>query len=450
MQGHRLRSLATGSSQREEALATAETSAEISMTPSTRNTGQRSGHQRRPALLRVASLGAAGALLSTAGGAAAQEPSSQPAAGASASASATVQTAPVTVTAAKKEPDPPPSSSLTSLDAKLDIGVGLRTEFVFDPDEPEPNDAPVYAVNYDLRPYISGQVNRYIKFEANLDSEATNNIRVLDAVLKFEFNDYANIWVGHFLPPSDRANLSGPYYRNSWSGSDGVNAYPAEFAGRDSGLAYWGQYAGGVVKWQLGFFNMGGGGSPDPRFAARVTVNLFDPEPGYYNSSTYYGTKDILAFGAAIQHEPAPQGEDDDAANTMWNLDALWEKNFSGVGTLDVEGAFYGFNGHDQGTSFFLLGSFLFPEKVGIGQFQPVLQLQRAQWGEGEQFVPTVPALPADTNASLLSIDAGLQYIINGHNARLAATLRYNSLSVGDADDVTDTVIVLGAQIQAF
>jgi hypothetical protein len=424
------------------------------MTPSTRSSSQRPSDHASPALCSVASLAlslaAAAVLLSAAGGAAAQEASSQPAVGASVSGSATVQTAPVTVTAAKKEPDPPPSSSLTSLDAKLDIGVGLRTEFVFDPDEPEPNDAPVYAVNYDLRPYISGQVNRYIKFEGNLDSESTNNIRVLDAVLKFEFNDYANIWVGHFLPPSDRANLSGPYYRNSWSGTDGVNAYPAEFAGRDDGLAYWGQYAGGVVKWQLGFFNMGGGGTPDPRFAARVTVNLFDPEPGYYNSSTYYGTKDILAFGAAIQHEPAPQGANDDAANTMWNLDALWEKNFSGVGTLDVEGAFYGFNGHDQGTSFFLLGSFLFPEKVGIGQFQPVLQLQRAQWGEGEQFVSTVPPLPAGSNASLLSIDAGLQYIINGHNARLAATLRYNSLSVDDADDVTDTVIVLGAQIQAF
>ncbi|HEU4582041.1 MAG TPA: hypothetical protein VFS67_27485 [Polyangiaceae bacterium] len=423
------------------------------MTPSQPSSSRRHYTPARSASRSVAPLAtplaAAGLLLSTAAGASAQEPSSQPAAGASVSGSATVQTEAVTVSPPQAEAAPP-SNSLTSLDAKLDIGLGLRTEFVFDPDEPEPDDAPVYAVNYDLRPYISGQVNRYIKFEGNLDSEATNNLRVLDAVLKFEFSEYANIWVGHFLPPSDRANLSGPYYRNTWSGTDGVNAYPAEFAGRDSGLAYWGQYAGGVVKWQLGFFNMGGGGTPDPRFAGRVVVNLFDPEPGYYNSSTYYGTKEILAFGAAIQHEPAPQGADDDAANTMWNLDALWEKNFTGVGTLDVEGAFYGFNGHDQGTSFFLLGSFLFPEQVGIGQFQPVLQLQRAQWGEGEQFVATVPPLPPGTDASLLSIDAGLQYIINGHNARLAATLRYNSLSVGDADDVTDTVIVLGAQIQAF
>jgi len=306
----------------------------------------------------------------------------------------------------------------------------------------------VYAVSYDLRPYISGQVNRYIKFEGNLDSEATNNIRVLDAVLKFEFSDYVNIWAGHFLPPSDRANLSGPYYRNSWSGTDIVNAYPAEFAGRDDGLAYWGQYAGGVVKWQLGFFAMGNGGTPDPRFAGRVAVNLFDPEPGYYNSSTYYGTKDILAFGAVLQHEPAPEGAGDEAANTIWSLDALFEKNFGGVGTLDAEGAFYGFNGRDEGTSFFLLASFLFPEKVGIGQFQPMLQLQHAAASAGDTFAGSATPLAAD--ASMTGIDAGLHYIINGHNTRLSATLRYNTLSIGDGDAETDTVIVIGAQIQAF
>jgi hypothetical protein len=87
---------------------------------------------------------------------------------------------------------------------------------------------------------------------------------------------------------------------------------------------------------------------------------------------------------------------------------------------------------------------------VGIGQFQPMLRLQRAAWDEGEVFLAGLPPLPADTDASLLSIDAGLHYVVNGHNTRFAATLRYNSLSVGDNDAVTDTVIVLGAQIQAF
>ncbi|MEO8179726.1 MAG: hypothetical protein ABI895_12905 [Deltaproteobacteria bacterium] len=394
---------------------------------------------------KLRTVSAAALVLSAASWAAAQDPSSQPAVGASVNASATVQTQPVTLSA-RKEPDPPPASA-PSLDVKLDIGLGLRTELTLDPDREEPQDAPVYAMAYDLRPYISGQINRWLKFEGNLDSQA-NNIRVLDAVLKLEFGDYFNIWTGHFLPPSDRSNLSGPYYLNAWASPDGVHFYPNEFAGRDDGLAYWGQYNGGVVKWQLGFFGMGGAGTPDPRFAGRVTVNLFDPEPGYYNSSTYYGTKDILAFGAVLQHQPAADVENDDAADTIWSLDALFEKNFGGVGTLDVEGAFYGFNGADQGTSFFLLGSFLFPEKVGVGQFQPMLRLQRAAWSDGDTFngQPTVDGV----DASLLSIDAGLHYVVNGHNTRFAATLRYNSLSVGDADAVTDTTIVLGAQIQAF
>jgi hypothetical protein len=435
MQGHRLKSLATaGSSQRNEQCAPGETSSGNPMRSSTRN-------RRKLRTVRATAL-----VLSGASWAAAQDPSAQPAVGASVNASATVRTQPVTL-AARKEPDPPPTSS-ASLDVKLDIGLGLRTEFTVDPDR-DPGDAPVYIMGYDLRPYISGQINRYIKFEGNLDSDATDNIHVLDAVLKLEFGDYLNIWTGRFLPPSDRSNLSGPYYLNAWAYPTGVHAYPNEFAGRDNGLVYWGQYNGGVVKWQLGFFGMAPGGTADPRFAGRVTVNLFDPEPGYYNSSTYYGTKDILAFGAVLQHQPAADGAPDETADTIWNLDGLFEKNFGGVGTLDVEGAFYGFDGADQGTSFFLLGSFLFPEKVGIGQFQPMLRLQRAAWGEGETFDGTGP-LPPDTDASLLSIDAGIHYVVNGHNTRFAATVRYNSLSVGDADAVTDTTIVLGAQIQAF
>ncbi|HVZ32394.1 MAG TPA: hypothetical protein VG963_08210, partial [Polyangiaceae bacterium] len=83
---------------------------------------------------------------------------------------------------------------------KASFAVGLRAEFVFDPSVPPPGDDPTYQVNHDVRPYISGQVNDYIKFEGNLDSQG-NDIRVLDAVLKFELHEYANFWVGHFLPP---------------------------------------------------------------------------------------------------------------------------------------------------------------------------------------------------------------------------------------------------------
>lgn len=395
---------------------------------------------------KVTGAAALTAILSGASWAQAQDPAAQPAVSAEASVSTSASVEAPQLTASAADTAQPAAPQQTPLDVKLDIGIGLRTDFTFDPDREGDEDAPVNTMGYNLRPYISGQVHRNIKFEGNLDS-AGNNIRVLDAILKLEFHDYANFWFGHFLTPSDRSNLSGPYFLNAWV-YPGVHGYPNEYAGRDDGFAYWGQYAGGVVKWQLGLFGMPApNGTPDPRFAGRVTVNLFDPEPGYYNSSTYYGTKNILAFGATLQHQPAPEGAPDEAADTVWSLDALFEKNL-GVGVLDVEGAFYGFGGADQGTSFFVLGSFMFPEPVGIGNLQPMLRIERVGLSDGDSFGGLTA--PPDGDASRLGIDAGLNYIINGHNARLAATLRYTSTKVGDGDSVTDTVIILGGQIQAF
>lgn len=344
-------------------------------------------------------------------------------------------------------PEAPASSGFA---LKANVGVGVRAELVFDPDRDQ-GDSPVYTVNHNLRPYISGQVHDYIKFEGNLDSNV-GDIVVLDAIVKLEFHDYFNLWAGRLLPPSDRANLSGPYFQNAWSYPGGVHGYPSVYAGRDDGVAIWGQINGGQFKWQVGAFDMGGG-TPDPRLAARLTLNVLDPEPGYYNSSTYYGTKDVLAFGAVVQHTPAPEGAPDEAADTLWNLDALYENSFSGAGTLDIEGAFYGFGGADAGTSFFVLGSFMFEDKVGIGQLQPMLRLQRAGWGDGDAFpAGSTTVAPPDTDASLLTFDVGLHYIISGHNARLAATLTHTSFDSGidGADSVTDTVFTLGGQVQAF
>jgi hypothetical protein len=335
---------------------------------------------------------------------------------------------------------------------KANVGVGIRADFVFDPARAEGEDEPLYAVNHNLRPYINGQVHEYIKFEGNLDSSA-GDIVVLDAILKLEFHELFNFWLGRFLPPSDRANLSGPYFQNAWNYPGGVHGYPSVYAGRDDGLAIWGQINGGQFKWQVGAFNMGGG-TPDPRLAARLTFNVLDPEPGYYNSSTYYGKKDVLAFGAVLQHEPAPQGAPDSAANTLWNLDALYENSFDGAGTLDIEAAFYGFGGADAGTSFFVLGSFMFEDAVGIGQLQPMVRLQRAGWGDGDTFSAFSAQYQAapDTDASLLTLDVGLHYVISGHDARLAATLTHTSFSSGiDGDEsVNDTVFILGGQVQAF
>lgn len=350
--------------------------------------------------------------------------------------------------------DPAPMQDTVApakLSFKASVGVGVRADLSFDPDVQGAED-PTYALGHNLRPYISGQVHEYVKFEGNLDSSG-GDIIVLDAIVKLEFHDYFNVWMGRFLPPSDRANLSGPYFQNAWNYPGGVHAYPSVYAGRNDGLAIWGQINGGMFKWQLGAFDMGGA-TADPRLAARLTFNVLDPEPGYYNSSTYYGQKDILSFGAALQHKTAPEGADDDAAETLWSLDALFEQNLGLAGTLDVEGAFYGFGDANAGSSFFVLASFMIEPVLGFGRLQPMVRLQRAGWGDGETFSAfgTEFTAPQGADASLLTLDAGLHYIIDGHNARLAATFSHASFDsdIQGQDTVTDAVFILGAQVQAF
>jgi hypothetical protein len=313
---------------------------------------------------------------------------------------------------------------------KLSYGVGLRTGGGFAHQDPANTGG---MLTLDVRPYISGQVTPYLKFEGNLDLNTgdQSRIRVLDAVAKLEPTDLFNVWMGRFLPPSDRANLSGPYYQNAWNYPDGVNGFPSIYAGRADGGAVWGQVEGGRFKYQAGFFTL------DPNlplrqgiYAGRLVFNFLDPEPGYYNSSTYYGSKDVLALGGTVQFQKDGGGtairKEDLAA---FNLDLLFEKKLAG-NVVTLEGAYYNFNNGSQGQSFFALASFLLGEKVGPGRVQPM-----ARW---QQFFPT------GGGDSSKVIDAGINYIIDSHNTRMAFVVQ-NRDTPGVANR---TSVQLGVQIQ--
>ena len=173
----------------------------------------------------------------------------------------------------------------------LHYGVGLRVGGGYLANTPAEG---LGVTTLDVRPYIGGQVAPWLKFAGNLDlNNVDGTIRVLDAVAQFEPTELFNVWLGRFLPPSDRANLSGPYYQNAWNYPTTVNGYPSIYAGRADGGAVWGQINHGQLKYQAGIFTLG---TTIPFgqaiYAGRLVFNLLDPEPGYYNSSTYYGAKD--------------------------------------------------------------------------------------------------------------------------------------------------------------
>ena len=356
-------------------------------------------------------------------------------------------------------------------DRYVTLGAGVRTSFTAAEDGAPSRDD--FSKDFDLesfRLYTGGQLSKNLALEFNAEYNGDQEVRVLDGLAKLNLGEKFNIWAGRFLPPSDRANLSGPYYLNSFD-FPFVQQYPAIFAGRDEGAAYWGQVGEGMFKWQLGAFEGdstnqdvdGSNQDGDLLYSGRLTFNLWDPEPGYYNSSTYYGDKNILALGLVYMYQNDGAGQlvtPDTAPITSpseavidegdfrgWNVDFLMERKFD-AGVLTLEGAYYDYDLDDNGSvsnegdGYFGVLSFLLPGEFGVGDLKARLQpLVRYQL-----FDPEMSSAEEHSR-----IDFGLNFIIDQHNTRLSLTVsRDEDSPTGmpgfELDD--RTIFKLGLQIQ--
>jgi len=313
----------------------------------------------------------------------------------------------------------------------ISLGMGIRTSF--NAVEGQAPDGTSRSKDFALdsaRLFLSGRIMPIVTFEFNTEYDSSSagpgigggNVQIMDAVLKFAFNDYFNVWAGRFLPPSDRSNLSGPYYLNSWS-YPYVSQYPNLAVGRDNGAAVWGQINGGQFKYQVGTFEGLGDTTGGPNqsdsllYAGRLVLNVWDPEPGYYNSSTYYGEKNVLAIGLVAMAQSDAAGTAAAPGDFMgWNIDVLAERKLAGAGVATLEGAHYDYD-YDQaavgGNGYFVLASYLLPQKLGAGQLQPLVRYQAFETDE-------------TTAVKSNQTDIAINYIIEGHNARLSGVFFTN------------------------
>jgi hypothetical protein len=338
-------------------------------------------------------------------------------------------------------------------------GLGLRTSFTTQSDG-APNGSRSADFSLDsVRLYIGASLNDYIKATFNTERDGNGTIDVLDGYAQFEFMPEFNIWIGRMLPPSDRANLDGPYYLNNWLYPGVVSQYPAKFAGRDDGATVWGKLLDKKLVYSAGVFeghNRYPGASnqgDNPLFAGRIAYNFLDPEPdpAYYESSTYYGSVDILTLAFAVQYEADGVGTALHRGDyTGWNFDLLFEKKLP-FGVITLEGAYYHYDtggvadvspsfggagptanvgGISQGDGYLIGADYLIPGKVGWGQFQPFFRYQ-----------------DYDNDLTHLSsneYDFGVNYVIKGHDARVS--LDYSKNEGGGVADF-DRFIV-GVQLQ--
>jgi hypothetical protein len=316
------------------------------------------------------------------------------------------------------------------------VGAGLRASFVHT--DPEDADSSDRFLLDSARLYVSGPVSRKVSYMFNAEyNGATNNVGVMDAVAQFAFSPQVNVWVGRFLPPSDRANLYGPFYANHWAVfTDGVqDGYPFVFQGRDNGAMYWGQF--GKVKVSGGAFDGASATGDDTLIGAgRIQVDLWDPEPGYYLNGTYYGDKNILAFGGAGQ----VQGED----KTAWSLDVFLERKVGAGGAFSVEAEWAnydrlgGYNPrYGESDGGYVLGSYLLPALVGAGRFQVLGKYARARFREGAGL--------QDIDYDQDTTEINLNYVMRQFNSRVMLFFKDTRF---DAVQQDSKQIGVGLQVQ--
>ncbi|MSQ77915.1 MAG: hypothetical protein EXR97_05650 [Nitrospiraceae bacterium] len=358
-------------------------------------------------------------------------------------------------------------------DMWISVGMGLRGGFAALENGSANGGSYTNSFGIDYaRIYINGGITKVIKYEFNTEcfdcsgtgnpfgqtssTGAQNQIGLLDAIGKLEFNQYVNVWAGRLLVPASRGELNGPFfsatfnqYRTPFESSDFAGKYGnggAGVYGRDNGITFWGQadrlqYSAGVFTGLQSSSTAGPNQQNSPLFAGRLTYNFFNPEknPGYYTSGTYYGKAgDILALAVAAQHQKNGAGTRANQADlTYITSDLLFEKPLGnsgdkGVITINAEYQQFFANYNNSattgafapavtdcfcmfdGNSFYVAGMYLFPNKVGMGQFQPYARFTSVQ---------------PNNSAAREETEVGTNYIISGFNARFATFWQYGDLA---------------------
>ncbi len=338
----------------------------------------------------------------------------------------------------------------------VSVGAGLRSSFRAQEEAAGNPGAQKWNNDFaldNIRLYLNGQIHKYLKVEFNTDCQTCSNggeVRVLDAIGKFEIDPMYNLWVGRMLVPAERREMNGPFYSaiyNIFSGgtpfesadynltikSDGTSA--GSF-GRDDGATVWGAFFEGRFQYAVGFFRgLRGGANVDDNilYSQRFAYNFWEVEknPGYYTSGTYYGKGgDILTAAVSNQYQEGGAGTFADPGNFRGtSADILFEKVLPNNGVITLNGEYknYGISGGYsqasrnagggfsmfEGNAYDFSGMYLFPQKIWIGQVQPYAR-----------YVNVEPTRSANRDV----YEAGVNYVIDGHNAKVSLSWQYGDL----------------------
>ena len=300
---------------------------------------------------------------------------------------------------------------------------------------------------------LKGQITDSISFFAHIASDRVgqdgldnsslglgSGVAWRDLWITYKVSDSLMIQPGRMYVPLTRSfgttstkallTVDLPFFQGGVRG----NIFYAQKVGRDDGVMIWGNPLDGLLQYRVMVSEgVEGSGNPEDnlRFVGRLSLNLLEPETGFYNMGTYLGKKKVLAFGVGMDSQQdltvAGQTNQD---NFVYTVDAFFDHPV-GNGAITVEASYINISNCTQTHNFselaagddaqiwYINAGYLLPGSIGSGHLQPYFRYETGD---------------VDKKERTTFISGGLNYYLKGHNAKL--TLDYTKADQdGDALD---------------
>jgi len=334
---------------------------------------------------------------------------------------------------------------------KSEIDFGFRLQTLFISSDELRNGAVESYTDFKVRRgrlrialKVNDNFSAFIQTEVQDDSANSGfDMRVIDAWINVKKNDWAQLFMGMNMAPATRQNMTssgvlmaidrpGITYKTLTWGSRALYTFSNTTYGasRAPGGVGGGNLDGTAAVRDLGATLFGSGKVGDKanlkyylavndgiqnanedslRYTGRVQVNLWDAEPGYYNSSTYLGKKKTLGFGLSFdQQADVAIGNEGNVDYEQTSFDVFLEWPTSDHTALTFEAAYQMLDFGDdtlylqsQGDGFYAQLGYM------INKWQP--------WVEYETWTSDA----ANDVGNLTNMRIGFTYFMAGQNANV-------------------------------
>ncbi|MBN2645963.1 MAG: porin [Desulfuromonadaceae bacterium] len=176
---------------------------------------------------------------------------------------------------------------------------------------------------------------------------SSNEFQLLDAQIRYKFNDAFQVRAGKFKYNLTRENLEACEKPLTLDRSVLIRA--PYVSTRDKGVAVWGNLFNDIFQYRLDVMNgrNDSDSAPDSnfRYTGRAHLTFLDKETGYGYRGTYMGKKKVITLGAAYSVEEdiayADCANETDAVDyKAWTIDLFAEYPIDGVGTFTLSSAY--------------------------------------------------------------------------------------------------------------